>query len=80
MILISKNIPFIHTPAITDQSGKYMYVIVSRTLNFIPKTLANVWRPNFEDPSFFKKLFNPLPNLSDSNRIIGRDWRGSSPK
>ncbi len=37
-------------------------------------TLLNVYGPNFEDPNFFSKVFNLLPNLSDTHVIVGGDF------
>lgn len=71
-ILIKKNIPFIHSQTISDQRGRY--VIVRGELNSIPLTLVNLYGPNFDDPIFFLNLFNIIPDLSDSNVIIGGDF------
>ena len=70
-IIIRKNIPFIHSQTISDERGRY--VIVGGTLNSIPLILVDVYGLNFVDPFFFQHLYNALPNLSDSNVIMGGD-------
>lgn len=70
-ILIRKNVPFVHTQTISDQNGRYL--VVCGTLNLKPVTLVNIYGPNFDDPVFFKKLFNIIPNMPGSNVIIGGD-------
>ncbi len=34
----------------------------------------NIYGPNHDDPSFFRKVFNLLPNLSNTHLIIGGDF------
>lgn len=72
-IMIRKNIPFIHSQTISDQRGRY--VIVSGTVNSIPLKLVNVYGPNFDDPLFFQNHYSALFNLSDSNVIMGGDFK-----
>lgn len=34
----------------------------------------NIYGPNFDNPAFFKRLFSLIPNLSQTNIIIGGDF------
>ena len=51
IIIIKKNISFVHSCTIGDPNGRFL--IVSGTLNGIPVTLINIYCPNF----FFFKQF-----------------------
>lgn len=68
-ILFRKNIPFQLISTATDPYGRY--VMVSGIINSLPLTFLNVYDPNIDDPNFFKKVFDLLPDASDSNIIIG---------
>lgn len=70
-ILFRKNIPFQLTFITADPHGRY--IMVSGTINAFPLTLLNVYGPNVDNPNFFKKVFDLLPNESNSNIIIGGD-------
>ena len=70
-ILIKKTIAFIHKQTISDHRGRYL--IVKGELNSVPVTLINVYGPNFDDPIFFQNLFNTIPDMSNSNIILGGD-------
>lgn len=54
---------------ITDPYGRY--IIVS-----LPLTLLNIYGPNTNDPNFYKKVFDLLPDGNNSNIIIGGDLNG----
>lgn len=43
-------------------------------INQIPVTLVNLYGPNFNDPSFFTKVIEAIPNLQDTNVIIRGDF------
>lgn len=69
--MFRKNIPFIHSSTISDPEGRFL--IVSGSLNSVPITLVNVYRSNFDNPLFFQKVFNSIPNFSD-NIVIDGDF------
>lgn len=71
-ILIRKNVPLIHSSTISDPNGRFL--IVAGVLNSMPITFVNIYAPNFDDPSFFQKVCNAIPNISDTNLIIGGDF------
>ena len=71
-ILIRKNIPFIKSSTINDPNGRFL--IVTGTLNSVPATLVNLYAPNFDNPDFFQRVFNMIPDLSNTNLIIGGDF------
>ncbi len=70
-ILFRKNVSFIHTSTISDPIGRFFIVV--GVLNSTPITFVNIYAPNFDDPLFFKKVFNVIPNISDTNILIGGD-------
>lgn len=71
-ILIHKGVPFKHNLTISDKEGRY--VIVVGEVFSVPLTLVNVYGPNCDNPEFFKKVFDLIPNISDTNLIIGGDF------
>lgn len=71
-ILIRKGVPFKHNLTISDKEGRY--VIVVGEVFSVPLTLVNVYGPNCDNPEFFKKVFDLIPNISDTNLIIGGDF------
>ena len=54
-ILINKNISFHSKEIISDPNGRYIIVVGQLFAN--PVILVNVYAPNSDDTSFFKKLF-----------------------
>jgi len=54
-ILINKNISFHSKEIISDPNGRYIIVVGQLFAN--PVILVNVYAPNCDDSSFFKKLF-----------------------
>lgn len=70
-ILIRKGIHFKHKSTIADRDGRY--VIVTGEINSTPVTLVNIYGPNFDNPSFFQKVFSLIPDLSLTSLIIGAD-------
>ncbi len=74
--LVRKSVPFKHMSMISDPNGRY--VIVSGLLSSIHVTLLDVYGPHFDDPTFFRKVFNLLPTTLNSHLIIGdRDGNSS---
>ena len=37
-------------------------------------TFFNIYAPNFDDPVFFRKVFNLIPDLSSTHLIAGGDF------
>lgn len=71
-IMMRKNIPFIHEATIADKEGRFL--IVTGELYSTPLTLLNIYAPNIDSPSFFKKVMSSIPNMSQTNLIIGGDF------
>lgn len=71
-ILFKKSIPFRSHSVISDPGGRY--VIVSGCINNVPITCVNVYGPNIDDPTFFRKLFGLLPDTNATNVVIAGDF------
>lgn len=71
-ILFRKSVPFRLSTVISDPSGRY--ILVSGHINSFPISCVNIYGPNFDDPNFFKKIFDLLPDPSTTNVIIGGDF------
>lgn len=71
-ILIRRGVPFKHLSTIVDRDGRY--VIVVGEIHSTPITLLNVYGPNNDDPEFFRKVLNLIPDISSTNLIIGGDF------
>lgn len=69
-ILINKDIHFSLNHSIMDPDGRF--IIINATLNHTTFTLANIYGPNNDDPSFFHNLFSILSN--SNNLIIAGDF------
>lgn len=39
-----------------------------------PVTLLNIYGPNQDDPEFFRKVLGLIPDISNTNLIIGGDF------
>ncbi len=72
VIIIRKPIPFIHKQTISDINGRY--IIVTGEINSADVTLINLYGPNYDDPLFFKKVIDSIPDLTMSRVIIGGDY------
>lgn len=70
-IIIRKNIPFKHISTLCDPNGRY--IIVTGHLHSIHVTLLNIYGPNIDDAAFFRKTFEKLPDLSNTNLIVAGD-------
>lgn len=55
----------------SDPNGQFN--LVTGYIYSFHVTLLNVYGPNFDDPAFFHKIFNSLPDLSDTHLIVGGD-------
>ena len=71
-ILFRKNVPFQLSSLTSDPNGRYL--IVSGKINNIPITCVNVYGPNTDDPEFFRRVFNLLPDPNSTNLIMGGDY------
>lgn len=71
-ILFRKNIPFQLASAITDPNGRY--IMITGNINSFPVTFLNVYGPNIDDPNFFRKVFDLIPDRGTTNLIIGGDF------
>lgn len=71
-ILFRKSVPFRLSTVISDPSGRY--ILVSGHINSFPISCVNIYGPNFDDPNFFKNIFDLLPDPSTTNVIIGGDF------
>lgn len=70
-ILFKKYIPFQLTSMVTDPSGRY--VMVSGIMNSFQLTFLNIYGANTDEPNVLKKIYDLLPNTSNSSIIIGGD-------
>lgn len=64
-ILIRRGVPFKHLSTLADRDGRYVMVVGE--FHSIPVTLLNVYGPNYDDPEFFKKVLNLIPDISNTN-------------
>lgn len=71
-ILIRKNIPFQHLSTKQDINGRYL--IVTGTILEKHVTFVNLYAPNFDDPHFFRSVFNIIPDVDSTHLIIGGDF------
>lgn len=71
-IMINKNTPLIHKHIISDPEGRY--IIISRTINNVSITIANIYGPNTDDPTFYHDFFTSLQDFLASIIIIGGDF------
>lgn len=71
-ILIRRGVPFKHLSTIADKDGRYVMVVGE--FHSTPVTLLNIYGPNNDDPEFFKKVLNLIPDVSSTNLIIGGDF------
>ena len=71
-ILIRKGIPFTPSQTVCDSRGRY--VIVTGKLYGTQITLANVYGPNWDNPLFFTDFIAVLPDLNNSQLILGGDF------
>lgn len=63
-IMIRKGVPFRHQSTIADKEGRY--VLVVGELHSRPLTLLNMYRPNQDDPEFFRKVMGLILDISNS--------------
>lgn len=70
-ILFKKGTPFVHKSTIADKEGRYLILVGE--LYSLPVTLVNVYGPNTDSPSFYKHVLAQIPDISQTNLIIGGD-------
>ena len=71
-IIFKKGLSFQHKRTITDKEGRYIIVIGELYGTHI--TLLNVYAPNTDNPAFYHKMFNLIPDISQTHLIIGGDF------
>lgn len=72
-ILFCKNIQFQLASMVTDPNGRY--IVITGNIYSIPVTLLNIYGPNIDDPNFFWKVFDLIPDLNTTNLIMGGDFK-----
>ena len=70
--MISNKMTFNHHTSISDPQGRYIIIHIS--IDNTPLTIANLYGPNNDDPSFFHGFFSILNGLPSSELIIGGDF------
>lgn len=71
-ILFRKTVPFRFQSSTTDPNGRF--IIVTGHINSFPITLLNIYGPNTDDPAFFRKVFDLIPDDDSSHIVIGGDF------
>lgn len=71
LLLSGYNIDFKHISTLCDPNGRY--IIVTGHLYSLHVTLLNIYGPNIDEPAFFRKTFEKLPDLSNTNLIVAGD-------
>ena len=71
-ILIGKNVQFVSSKVVADINGRY--VIVQGKLYNLPVVLVNIYAPNWDNPNFFKELFECIPDPGTHHLILGGDF------
>lgn len=71
-ILFCNTIPFRLKFKIIDPNGRF--VLISGYVNASLITLLNIYGPNSDDPTFFRNVFELLPEDRSSNIFIGGDF------
>ena len=71
-ILINKNIAFQPTEVISDPNGRYIIVTGQIFVNKI--ILVNVYAPNCDNSTFFRKMFMTIPKIDNGFLILGGDF------
>lgn len=71
-ILFWNSIPFELKSKIIDPNGRF--ILISGCINSFPITLLNIYGPNSDDPTFFHKVFDLLPEDRSSKIVIGGDF------
>lgn len=71
-ILFRNTIPFLLKSKSIDPNGRF--ILISGHINSFPITLLNIYGPNSDDPTFFRNVFDLLPEDISSNIYIGGDF------
>lgn len=71
-ILFRKNVQFQLASATTDPNGRY--IMINGCINSFPVTFLNIYGPNTDDPNYFRKVFDLIPDLGTTNLIMGGDF------
>lgn len=71
-ILLRKGLPFTQKQTIADKEGRYV-ILIGEIYN-LSLTLVNLYAPNTDNPVFFQKVFSLIPDISQTNLIVGGDF------
>lgn len=71
-ILFRKNIQFQLVSMVTDPGGRY--IMITGNIHSLPVTLLNIYGPNIDEPNYYRKVFDLIPDLSTTNLIMGGDF------
>uniref|UniRef100_A0A673LWL3 Endonuclease/exonuclease/phosphatase domain-containing protein n=1 Tax=Sinocyclocheilus rhinocerous TaxID=307959 RepID=A0A673LWL3_9TELE len=71
-ILIRKGISFSHKTTITDPDG--CFTIINGYIGKYSITIANIYGPNTDKPSFFHSVFVELSNFPNASIILGGNF------
>lgn len=72
-ILIHRAVPFKHISTVTDKEGRYG-ILWQWGKSTLHQWLLNIFGPNSNDLEFFRKVLNLIPDMSNTNLIIGVDF------
>ena len=76
-IFLSKHFDYVVNSEKIDPNGRYNMINVMLTTHMgssVEITIANVYAPNKDDPTFFQKFFSDLEDFSSEHIIVGGDW------
>ena len=71
-ILFNNNFKFDILKTFSDPSGRYIVCDIKTDEKLF--TLANIYAPNEDDPSFFKQVFDHLHDFACEEIILGGDF------
>ena len=71
-ILFQKTVPFRFQSSTTDPNGRF--IIVTGHINLFPVALVNIYELNTDDPAFFCKVFDLIPDDDSSHIVIGGNF------
>lgn len=71
-IRFCKTVPFRFQSSVTDPNGRF--IILAGHIDSFPITLVNIYGPNTDDPAFFRKVFDLIPDDDLSHIVIGGDF------
>lgn len=48
--------------------------MITGNIHSLPVTLLNIYGPNIDEPNYYRKVFDLIPDLSTTNLIMGGDF------